>query len=211
MELAGLSVACAVAAVWPVASKVLTVCGPGNNGGDALVSARHLYHFGYKPVVLYPKAPKESGNGILYRNLLQQCKDLDIPVIDSVPESISQHEYDVVLDGVFGFSFNGSNGVRAPYDKVMQVLKETNVPIASIDVPSGWDVEQGDAHGDGIKPSMLVSLTAPKLCASTFKGEHHYLGGRFLPPKLAVKYNLQGLPEYPGTDQCVRLESECKM
>lgn len=34
MELAGLSVACAIAKVYPPASRVLIVCGPGNNGGE---------------------------------------------------------------------------------------------------------------------------------------------------------------------------------
>ena len=47
MELAGLSVACAVAAVFSPPSRILAVAGPGNNGGDALVAARHLIHFGY--------------------------------------------------------------------------------------------------------------------------------------------------------------------
>jgi NAD(P)H-hydrate epimerase len=50
MELAGLSVACAVAAEYPVGShhRVLVMAGPGNNGGDGLVAARHLTHFGYE-------------------------------------------------------------------------------------------------------------------------------------------------------------------
>jgi hydroxyethylthiazole kinase-like uncharacterized protein yjeF len=49
MELAGLSVAQAVATEYPRESKprVLIVAGPGNNGGDGLVAARHLHHFGY--------------------------------------------------------------------------------------------------------------------------------------------------------------------
>jgi hydroxyethylthiazole kinase-like uncharacterized protein yjeF len=48
MELAGLSVACAVAAESSVGSRVLVLAGPGNNGGDGLVAARHLHHFGYQ-------------------------------------------------------------------------------------------------------------------------------------------------------------------
>ncbi len=49
MELAGLSVAEAVWRARPPSKwkRVLVVCGPGNNGGDGLVAARHLFHFGY--------------------------------------------------------------------------------------------------------------------------------------------------------------------
>ena len=47
MELAGLSVACAVQKEY-APCKILIVCGPGNNGGDGLVAARHLAHFGFE-------------------------------------------------------------------------------------------------------------------------------------------------------------------
>ena len=57
MELAGLSVATAVDefASQLNIDNVLILCGPGNNGGDGLVAARHLWHFGYKPTIIYPK------------------------------------------------------------------------------------------------------------------------------------------------------------
>jgi len=38
----------------------------------------------------------------------------------------------------------------------------------AVDIPSGWDVEAVDVSGGGMRPDMLVSLTAPKLCARTF-------------------------------------------
>ena len=67
-------------------------------------------------------------------------------------------------------------------------------------------MEKGDVNQIGIKmPTLLVSLTAPKLCAKHFIGPHHYLGGRFLPPALAKRYGLTSLPRYPGTSQCVRI------
>lgn len=65
-------------------------------------------------------------------------------------------------------------------------------------------MESGPPQG-GIQPEMLISLTAPKKCAEQFKGKYHYLGGRFVPPKLEAKYNMN-LPQYPGTESCVLLD-----
>ncbi len=42
-----------------------------------------------------------------------------------------------------GFGFKGD--VRAPFDAVIERLSKATVPIVSVDVPSGWDVEQGGA------------------------------------------------------------------
>lgn len=62
MELAGLSVSQAVYRVHPLnkGSRVLVACGPGNNGGDGLVAARHLKHYGYQPTIYYPKRSKNE-------------------------------------------------------------------------------------------------------------------------------------------------------
>ena len=47
MENAGRAVADEVAARFPDASEVAVLCGPGNNGGDGFVAARHLLDKGY--------------------------------------------------------------------------------------------------------------------------------------------------------------------
>jgi NAD(P)H-hydrate epimerase len=62
MELAGLSVSQVVYRVHPLTkgSRVLVACGPGNNGGDGLVAARHLRHYGYQPTIYYPKRSKNE-------------------------------------------------------------------------------------------------------------------------------------------------------
>ena len=69
---------------------------------------------------------------------------------------------------------------------------------------TGWHVEDGDTSDNGLKPETLISLTAPKKCATHFKGKNHYLGMRLVPQNLAKKYNLQ-LPPYKGTSQFVKL------
>ncbi|KAJ3129545.1 NAD(P)H-hydrate epimerase [Nowakowskiella sp. JEL0407] len=194
MELAGFSVAQAITKVYPSEkyNRVLVCAGPGNNGGDGLVAARHLSHFGYSPRILYPKRSEKQ----LFKNLVTQCTLLNIPFGESITEELKQS--DLVLDAIFGFSFSGN--IRSPFDQIIDELKNTEIPIVSVDIPSGWDVEKGNP-GNGINPAMLVSLTAPKLGAKDFKG-HHYLGGRFIPPDLANKWELD-LPKYPGTEQVV--------
>lgn len=67
MELAGLSVAAALHDAFPARRRVLVVAGPGNNGGDGLVAARHLFHFGYSPTVLYPRSGGKGDAARLYR------------------------------------------------------------------------------------------------------------------------------------------------
>jgi hypothetical protein len=66
MELAGLSVAAAVFQAFPPSThkRVLCACGPGNNGGDGLVAARHMYQFGYDVGVVYPKRPNRQAGAI---------------------------------------------------------------------------------------------------------------------------------------------------
>lgn len=203
MELAGLSCATAITRAYPLSSllksrpSLLVICGPGNNGGDGLVCARHLKLFGYEPTVLYPKRPNKP----LFQGLTTQCEKMEIPFLSELPEAaVVDQAYNLVIDAIFGFSFKGA--VREPFGAILDTLKKTTVPIASIDIPSGWDVEQGSA--DGLQPDMLISLTAPKKSAQLFRGRYHFLGGRFVPPGLEQKYELN-LPQYPGTDCVLQL------
>lgn len=206
MELAGYSCAVAIAKCYPVEKltqgngAVLVCCGPGNNGGDGLVCARHLKIFGYNPTLFYPKKPNKP----LFDNLTKQCQGMELPFLSEFPTDVEviQRSYSLVVDALFGFSFQPP--VRPLFAGVIDTLKKVETPICSVDVPSGWNVEEGDPSG--LQPQLLISLTAPKRCAKLFKGRFHYLGGRFVPRALEQKYDLQ-LPPYPGTDCVVELNT----
>ncbi|KAL7978400.1 hypothetical protein Chor_014939 [Crotalus horridus] len=211
MELAGLSCATAIAKDEPLFPKayptstftisqpaVLIVCGPGNNGGDGLVCARHLKMFGYEPTLYYPKRPNKP----LFEGLTTQCKKMEIPFLTEFPSeaALIDEVYGLVVDAIFGFSFQGA--VREPFGTILSTLEKVTIPVVSIDIPSGWDVEKGNP--DGLQPDMLISLTAPKKAARHFQGRYHFLGGRFVPEALQKKYALN-LPPYPETDSVLRL------
>jgi len=198
MELAGLSCATALARIYSK-GKVLVLCGPGNNGGDGLVCARHLKLFGYEPSVY---CPKQSSTELMV-NLMHQTKCMDIPHLQNMPTGASLNQYSVIVDAIFGFSFKPP--IREPFGNVLSVIEQGKCPIFSVDIPSGWDVEKGPVEPGCIQPDSLISLTAPKICAKFFAGKHHFLGGRFVPNRLAEKYQLN-LPEYLGTDCVLELK-----
>lgn len=144
MELAGLSVASSILAEYPPSkcSRILIVAGPGNNGGDGLVAARHLYHFGYKDVqvpvcscaatrgnisteteriliwlqLFYPKQTDKP----LYKGLVTQLKSLNIPMptIDDITAKPLREQFDIVVDSIFGFGFTGAP--RPPFDRIIE-------------------------------------------------------------------------------------------
>lgn len=210
MELAGLSVAEAVYQVVPnteksTKPKILLVCGPGNNGGDGLVAARHLVFFGYDCHVVYPKRSSKQH----FVNLITQCEDAGVTVSDNMPDSSDFETYDAIVDAIFGFSFKGAP--REPFatalDQMMEAQK-AGVQVISVDVPSGWNVDEGDVAETGFVPDVLISLTTPKESARNFQGRH-FVGGRFLPPKLATKYKVQ-MPPYEGVSQVCEVTEETR-
>ncbi|KAL9002071.1 MAG: hypothetical protein Q9188_004985 [Gyalolechia gomerana] len=200
MELAGLSVSQAVYRVHPPekGKKILVAVGPGNNGGDGLVAARHLWHYGYQPMIFYPK----QSNNELYQRLSEQLKNLGVPFTDDFEGALK--ETDHVVDSIFGFSFSGE--VREPFAAVITALENTKVPVTAVDAPSSWSIEDGppkSGPGANFNPENLISLTAPKPLVSHFEGKH-FVGGRFLPPSVAEKYHLD-IPDYKGVDQIVEI------
>ncbi|KAL7770762.1 hypothetical protein CFE70_000701 [Pyrenophora teres f. teres 0-1] len=172
--------------------RILVACGPGNNGGDGLVAARHLFHYGYQPTIYYPKQSKNE----LYQRLKKQLEDLKVPFTDDFTGALKQTDH--IIDAIFGFSFSGE--VREPFPKVIEALASTSVPVLAVDAPSSWDIEDGprdSGPGKGFMPPALISLTAPKPLVKKFTGRH-FLGGRFLSPEMADKYNLD-IPKNAAT------------
>ncbi len=202
MEIAGLSVSIAIDKVvneedgWQGVKKILNISGPGNNGGDGLVAARYLKEFGYNVDILYPKTTTKD----LYIRLMKQCKQYSINFLGiSILDELNQ--YDLIIDSVFGFSCSGD--IRPPYNEVIDALNSTKTKICSIDVPSGWNVNEGNINNN-FTPDMLVSLTLPKLCSKNYTGIH-YLGGRFVPPELSKSLDIK-MPDYKSSHMVVHLE-----
>jgi hydroxyethylthiazole kinase-like uncharacterized protein yjeF len=200
MELAGLAVATAIAEVADdenvdrEISLVLFVCGPGNNGGDGLVAARHLTLMGFARVMCLCPINK-------FPALTRQLAAFGVPLVDSVPSDVA-----ILVDAVFGFSFKAP--LRGPFPAILEQMNRSasDAHLIAVDMPSGWDVDTGERCEGAIRePDTLISLTAPKAGSLSLKNARHYCGGRFVPPSLASELGFC-LPVYPGNSQIVRLK-----
>lgn len=196
MELAGLAVSQAMYTLSPPTKSpnVLVACGPGNNGGDGLVAARHLHYFGYKPTMYYPK----QGKAEIYGRLRTQLEQLRVPFAEDFHAQLARSDW--VIDCIFGFSFSGE--VREPFPGVINALAEGKKPVFAVDAPSSWNITEGppkEGPGSNYNPDALISLTAPKPLTQWFKGRH-FVGGRFLGKEIADKYEID-IPPFKGSDQ----------
>lgn len=66
---------------------------------------------------------------------------------------------DLIIDAIFGFPFKGD--LRSPYKDFLPSLTKFQQKIFSVDVPSGWDANEGNVH-NLFTPNWLISLGMPK-------------------------------------------------
>ncbi|HEX4195215.1 MAG TPA: NAD(P)H-hydrate dehydratase [Stellaceae bacterium] len=152
MEAAGRAVADAVAARWS-ARPVTVLCGPGNNGGDGFVAARHLAMEGW-PVRLALLGDRERLTGpaahhaARYRGAVEALS----------PEVIAGAS--VVIDALFGAGLSRAIDGRAR--AVIEAVAESGIPVAAVDVPSGVDGATGAVRGVAPKADLTVTFFRKK-------------------------------------------------
>ncbi|MEM6452262.1 MAG: NAD(P)H-hydrate dehydratase [Cyanobacteria bacterium P01_D01_bin.105] len=129
--------------------KVGVLVGPGHNGGDALVVARELHHLGYEISIYQPIAKLKP----LTQQQAQYVQRLGIPFVDSI-EALAH--CNGIIDGCFGFGLE--RPIEGALANAIEQLNEQNLPIFSIDVPSGIHTDTGEVMGCAVKASYTACL-----------------------------------------------------
>lgn len=146
---------------------IVIVCGLGNNGGDGLVTARHLASRGYNVTVVLlgePDAIRSSNareNWNILSNMLLSVRQLiikDTTQLKLLEEVLSQAE--IVIDAILGVGLKGPiEGFYSEVVKLINNIKNSRgYTVVSIDVPSGLDVDRGKALGSVVKADYTVTL-----------------------------------------------------
>lgn len=113
---------------WFTSRKAMVLAGKGNNGGDGLVAARWLAHWG-QAVEVYAAEGQEGDAGVARRAL--EAHGLRVrPLSDWRPEV-----HAVVVDALFGTGLRGP--LEGPYAELVERLNASGLPVVSVDLPSG--------------------------------------------------------------------------
>ena len=162
MENAGRSVCDALLSFYPQCRSACILCGPGNNGGDGFVVARHLALHGVS-VRVFTSCSKDSfrGDALYHRDILSAL-GVDIRESEGLNDQEMQTEMiqgDVCVDSLLG---TGSSG--APRGEIARLIRLSGVVrhILSVDIPSGIDPRTGDVFDPCIRAEITVSLLVAK-------------------------------------------------
>ena len=175
MENAGRAVAEEVKRILGGADRrhILVLIGPGNNGGDGLVAARHLHDWGADVTVyLLGRRADDDPNLKLVRErevgCVEAAKDEGLSRFND-----SLASADAVIDALFGTGtarpFSGN--ILSVMDKVnMAKKKRPKWRIIALDLPSGLNADSGAVDPATLYADYTITLGTPKPGLFNFPG-----------------------------------------
>jgi hydroxyethylthiazole kinase-like uncharacterized protein yjeF len=161
IERAGLAVAQLAISLAPHARTVWIACGPGNNGGDGLVAARHLFLFGKKVVVTLLSGETPTQQGVL--RAIQLAHHAGVLFATSPPET-----FDLCIDALFGIG--PSRPMERQCAQWVDSMNMSGRPVLSVDVPSGLDADTGTCLETCVHASTTLCLLTLKPGLFTGRG-----------------------------------------
>lgn len=199
MENAGLQIVRELRVKFPgiEKEKIVIVAGRGNNGGDGLVVARHLYNQGADPLVLL-LASKEEVRGDAGVNL-KIAENIGVKIVEvCFPKDWNTQKRKVfqstlLIDAIFGTGL--SKPAKGLYAAVIEDINSSRAFKVAVDIPSGLSSDTFQIIGPCIKADLTVTLAAPKI-AHVFPPAEEYVGELVvadisIPPFLFDKKNLR--------------------
>jgi len=138
--------------------KVVIVCGPGNNGGDGFVAARHLMIRGIRPkVFVLTDEAALKGDAAMNARIL---KNLKLPLTFDRPAPSVLKNADLVVDAVFGIGLG--RGITGAMKDAIERINAHARRVMALDIPSGLDADTGAVRGICVKAQVTVTFHQEK-------------------------------------------------
>lgn len=163
MENAGRAVADSVGTMVQ-GRRILIVAGPGNNGGDGFVAARHLAGRGYAVRVLVAgDAARLKGDAAVAAGRWTG------PVGAASPDALA--DCDIIIDALFGA---GLDRPLAGLPRAMiEAMNASTAPVIAVDLPSGVNATTGAVMGVAAKAAQTVTFFRRKTGHLLLPGRLH--------------------------------------
>lgn len=190
MERAGLAAAqCARESVTDTGKPILILAGPGNNGGDAFVIARHLRQWWFKVIVVFTGSEENLSDDA--RAALAAWRAAGGDTLTALPQ---QRNFALIVDGLFGIGLQ--RPVTGAHAALIEMANDSGVPVLAVDVPSGLASDTGRVMGCavratrtvtfiGLKPGLLT-LDGPDCCGALQVADLGLDAPALLPPRGSV-------------------------
>lgn len=163
MEEAGLSVSREIIGQVD-GSHALVLCGPGNNGGDGFVIARHLKAAGWKvELALLGGLEKLNGDAAI------MAAKWNGEIGDITPELIN--DQDVIVDALFGTGL--AREISGTVKEVIKAASESAAYKVAVDIPSGIKGDSGEILGVAFKADKTVTFCRMKPAHLLYPGKSH--------------------------------------
>jgi len=143
MERAGAAVVQAIVSRYRL-RPVVVWCGPGNNGGDGYVVARHLAALGWPVRVEVAASPVTEAAQAVARLWTGEVGPLRF---EALPEAL-------YVDALLGAGL--TRPLEGDVARLAKLAMEWNVSIIAIDVPSGLSGDRGKPLGDAVFKAELT-------------------------------------------------------
>ena len=149
MENAGRAVADEVSIRFPDARSVAVLCGPGNNGGDGFVAARHLAERGYAVRLGFNGDPSRLPQDAAAMAMLWAG------AIEPLQRDLLA-KADVVVDALFGAGL--ARPIEGELATLIDAVNASGLPVIAVDVPSGIDGTSGAVKGVAVEATATVTF-----------------------------------------------------
>ena len=164
MERAGMAVFGAAARLVPSGSRILVLAGPGNNGGDGFVAARHARDSGYAVTVAL-LGPRDQLVGDA-ANAAALWNGPVVPLAEARPD-----DADLVIDALFGAGL--TRAIEGVARSAIEQVNAAGRPILAVDVPSGIDGDTGQARGAAVRATATITFVTRKPAHLLLPGRDH--------------------------------------
>ena len=138
--------------------RAVVVCGKGTNGGDGLLAAARLLGQGARPTVVLMN--DEEALVPVAAGVLSSLRRKGVPVTGASGLVRAMNSTDVVIDAMLGTGSKG--GLSGAYLDAAQQINLSDVPVVSVDLPSGVDAEAGNVATEAVIADVTVTLGAYK-------------------------------------------------